>query len=306
MKFKKNIALSKYTTFQIGGPTDYFIEVKNIDEVLEAVKWAKENKQNILPLGGGSNIVISDQGFRGLVIKLGLDRLEIRGETATAGAGVVVSYLINQTLDRDLVGLEFMAGIPGTVGGAIRGNAGTYGQSMADVLTEVRFLDEKYELRSMKPSEALFQYRHSIFKEKKYLILEADLEFKKGDIDAARKLVDERLKYRQDTQPHQPSAGCIFKNLNLTDVDVTKLQAKGIDTTQFEKFQKIPAGYLIDHLGLKGKTIGGAQISEKHANYIVNTGQATADDVITLISFIKQQIRDEYGVQLQEEVQLII
>lgn len=306
MKLKKNIKLSKYTTFQIGGPADYFVEVKNTEEILEAVQWAKEHNQTILPIGGGSNLLISDKGFRGLVIKLSLDKLSFNDEKISVGAGVVVTYLLNQALNHDLIGLEFMTGIPGSVGGAIRGNAGTYGQSMADVISEVRFLDEKYELRQMKPSEASFQYRHSIFKEKKCIILEADLKLTHGDVASARKLIGERLKYRQDTQPSGPSAGCIFKNIILSETDTKKIKAKGIDTEQFVKFNKIPAGYLIDHLGLKGKTMGGAQISTKHANYIVNTGQATAEDVVMLVSFIKQQVRDAYGVQLQEEVQLIV
>jgi len=306
MKIREQVPLSKYTTFRIGGPADWFVSVKNIPDMQKAVAWAREHKQSIFALGGGSNLLVSDQGYRGLVIKMDFNRLDIAGDKVSVGAGVLVSYLLNTALNAGLVGLEFLAGIPGTVGGSIRGNAGTYGLAMSDVLTEIRYMDEDYALKNISLPEAHFMYRHSIFKEKKYIILEADLQLKTGDVEAARKLVRERLKYRQNTQPNGPSAGCIFKNIPLDTVNPEKLKAKGIELEQFTKYQKIPAGYLIDRLGLKGKRIGGAQVSTKHANYIVNIGGATAEDVVMLVSFIKQQIRDEYGVQLQEEVQFIV
>ncbi len=306
MRISKNIALSKYSNFRIGGPADFFVEVKNIADAKQAVAWAQDNRQPILALGGGTNMLIADRGYRGLVIKLNLARLDIQGEMVSAGAGVLVSYLLNQTLNADLVGLEFLTGVPGTVGGAIRGNAGTYGIGLGDVLTMIRYLDEDYQLGEMPAEQGNFAYRHSIFKERKYIILEADLKLKKGDVAAARKLVAERLKYRQETQPNGYSAGCIFKNVPLAEAELDKLKARGLDIEQFAKKQQIPSAYLIDQAGLKGKTIGRAQVSDKHANYILNTGGATAEDVITLISLIKQQIRDEYGVQLQEEIQLII
>lgn len=305
MRIRKNVVLSKYSNFRIGGPADFFVEVKNIGDAKKAVAWAKDNKQSILALGGGTNMLISDQGYRGLVIKLSLNRLEIKGDMVSVGAGVLVSYLLNQTLNAGLVGLEFLTGVPGTVGGAIRGNAGTYGIGMGDVLTLIRYLDEDYQLGEMPAEQGNFVYRHSVFKERKYIILEADLKLKKGDVVAARKLVAERLKYRQNTQPNGPSAGCIFKNVLFAEADLDKLKAQGLDIGPFAKKQQIPSAYLIDQAGLKGKTIGQAQVSEKHANYIINLGGATAENVLTLISFIKQQIRDEYGIQLQEEIQLI-
>lgn len=305
MRIRKQVPLSKHTNFRIGGPADFFVEVKNIEEAKKAVTWAQDHRRPILALGGGTNMLISDQGYRGLVIKLSLNALEIKGEMVSVGAGVLVSYLLNMTLNAGLVGLEFLTGVPGTVGGAIRGNAGTYGIGLGDVLAVIRYLDENYQLAEMPVEQGHFAYRHSIFKEKKYIILEADLKLKKGEVEAARKLVADRLKYRQATQPNGPSAGCIFKNVPLDQVDVDKLKNKGVDTSLFTKYQNIPAGYLIDHMGLKGKKIGGAEVSSKHANYILNTGQANAEDVITLISFIKQQVRDEYGIQLQEEIQLI-
>lgn len=306
MKIQEKVLLNKYTTFKIGGPADYFAEAKTTEDVLAAVAWAQKNNLPIMVLGGGSNILMSDQGWRGLVIKLNLNRLEIIGDRIIVGAGVTVSYLLNQALNHKLVGLEFMAGIPGSVGGAIRGNAGTYGQAIGDVLENIIYLSDHYNVHEMDPRDAHFSYRHSIFKENKSVVLEAVIKLGSGDVAAARELVNQRLKYRQETQPQGASAGCIFKNLTFDQVDVEKLKKQGLDIDQFIPKTKIPASYLIDQAGLKGKKIGGAEVSTKHANYIINSGQATAEDVVTLISLIKQQVRDQFGVQLHEEIKLML
>lgn len=305
MKIQEKVLLKDYTTFKIGGPADYFVLAQNVADLQEAIAFAKDKNLPILALGGGSNLLVTDAGFRGLVIKLDLQRLDFEDDRLTVGAGVLLAYLLNQALDRGFVGLEFMAGIPGTVGGAIRGNAGTYGLAMSDVLTEVSYLDADYQLKTIAVEDCHFTYRHSIFKEKPAIIVEAKLKLAQGDISAARQLVAERLRYRQDTQPNEPSAGCIFKNIAFKDVDIQDLQGRGLELEQFAKHQKIPTSYLIEKAGLKGHAIGGVMISPKHANYLVNVNQATAEQVIMLISFIKQQIRDKYGIQLQEEVQFI-
>ncbi len=305
LNIKEQVLLKDYTTFKIGGPADYFVVVKNLEELKEAIAFAQRRKLAILALGGGTNILISDAGFRGLVIKLDLQELYFIDQELAVGAGVAVAYLLNKSLEQGLVGLEFLAGIPGTVGGAIRGNAGTYGLAMSDVVTEITYLDENYQVQTCRGADCHFAYRHSIFKEIKAIIVVAKLKLVKGDVAAARQMVKERLQYRQDTQPNEPSAGCIFKNIEFKEVDLEKLKALGVEVEKFAKHQKIPTSYLIERADLKGRTIGGAQVSTKHANYIVNTGDATAEQVIMLLSFIKQQIRDKYGVQLQEEVQFI-
>jgi len=306
MNIEKNKSLKEYTTFKIGGPAEYFANVETVENLQEALKWAKDNKQPFRILGGGSNMLISDNGLKGLVIKLNFDKLEFDNTKVIVGAGVLLAYLLNKALENDLTGLEFAAGVPGTVGGAIRGNAGTYGKAMNDVIKKIIYLDDKLAVKEMIKDEAKFAYRHSIFKENSWVILEAELELSKGNIVEARSLVKERLIYRQNTQPNLPSAGCIFKNILFEQVDLKKLEEKNIDIDQFSKFRKIPAAHLIEKAGLKGHSIGGAQVSELHGNYIVNKGGATAEEVIMLISFIKQQVRDKYGVQLQEEVQLLV
>lgn len=305
MNLQQNIPLSQYTTFKIGGPAEYFVEAATTEEVKEALVWAKSNNKRLLLVGAGSNMLISDDGFLGLALKLNLQKLEFAGDIARVGAGVMLAYLINASLDKNFTGLEFLAGIPGTVGGAVRGNAGTYGLGMSDVVTKIIYLDENLQIKEMSNQEAKFAYRHSIFKENKNIILEVEIKLQKGDIAASRALIDERLKYRQDTQPNLPSAGCVFKNVLFENVDLDKLKSKGIEIAKFEKYAKIPAAYLIDSAGLKGHKIGQAQISEIHANYIVNLGGARAESVVMLISYIKQQIRDKYGIQLQEEVQIV-
>ncbi len=305
MKLQKNIQLKDYTTFKIGGPAQFFVEANSIDDVKEALDYAKNNNLKILILGGGSNLLIADYGFAGLVLKLNLIKLEFDKNIITIGAGVQLALLLDEALNKKLTGLEFVAGIPGTVGGAVRGNAGTYGLGIADVVQNIIYLDEDNEIKTMDAKQAKFAYRHSIFKEKKYIILETSIKLESGDAAAARALIQERLQYRKDTQPNQASAGCTFKNVLFKDVDLVDLKKKGLDLDKFSKFEKIPVGFLIEQANLKGHKIGGAEISKLHANYIVNTGNASADDVVMLISFIKQQIRDKYGIQLQEEIQII-
>ena len=306
MKIQKNILLKDYTTFKIGGAAEFFAEVNNTIELQEVLQWAGDNNKQIFVLGGGSNLLVSDDGIKGLVIKLNLNDLEIEGNKVRVGSGVSLTYLLNETLENDLVGLDFVTGIPGTVGGAIRGNAGTYGQDMSRVVKTIKYIDDQYKVVEISADKAKFAYRHSMFKESKYIIVEAGLELKHGNVEEVRKLIKERLAYRHETQPHRPSAGCIFKNVKIEDVDIKDLEKRHLDLSRFANHKKIPVGYLIEEAGLKGHTIGDAQISEKHGNYIINKSNATAEQVIMLISFIKQQIRDKYGIQLIEEVQIII
>jgi len=306
MKIEKNVLLSQYTTFKIGGPAKYFACVKNTEDAQAALEYAEKNNLSCLLLGGGSNLLISDKGFDGLVIKLELDNIEFSDNHVRVGAGWQLSDLIKQCLDKGLTGLEFAAGIPGTVGGAIRGNAGTFGVDMSSVVKTVTYLDEKNVVQKINVDAARFSYRHSIFKEIKAIILEVEIVLVNGGVEDSRRIIAERLQYRLDSHPSEPSAGCMFKNVRFEDVDIQDLEKKGVEMSKFTKFRKIPTGYLIEQLGLKGHQIGGIKVSDKHANYLVNVGQGTAEQAIMLISMIKQEIRDKYGIQLQEEVQLII
>ncbi|MFA5070090.1 MAG: UDP-N-acetylmuramate dehydrogenase [Patescibacteria group bacterium] len=282
MNVKNNIILASYTTFKIGGPAKYFAVVKKEEEMMAGLKWAKENKQPYFILGHGANILVSDKGFDGLVIKNEMKDTETNAAVFVE-SGVVLADLIGQCAGKGISGLEFLAGVPSTLGGAIYGNAGSAQKAIGDFVVSVRALDRDLRVRVFNKADCGFAYRQSIFKNNEYVILSATLKLEKGDayniIEGIKNLM---LKKKETQDLEHPSAGCVFKN------------ADGYI-----------AGRLIDELGLKGKKIGQAQISEKHANYIINLGGATADQVAQLISYIKQQVRDKKKIQLQEEINYV-
>ncbi len=298
-ELKENEPLSKYTSFKIGGPAKYFYIAKTADDLVKAVKAAQEEGIDYYILGGGSNILVSDQGFDGLVIKLQFDNFEIENSKVVCGSGVNLNKLIFDLAEQGYGNLEFVAGIYGTVGGAVRGNAGAYGEDIGDAVEEVEVF-RNGEIIKMTKDECKFSYRNSIFKdpENEDIILSATLKIEKGDKEEIKKKISEIIEKRNKKLPLEyPSAGCVFKNLEYND-----------ELSQFKDWQmhgKIPVARFIDELGLKGKKIGGAQISEKHANFIINTGEATADNVLALISLIKMKVRDTYNVQLQEEIEYV-
>jgi len=276
MKINKNIFLAKYTTFRIGGLAKYFLEAKNREEIIKAVKFAKSKKLPYFILGSGSNILVSDKGFNGVVIKITASRIIKNYNIIKADAGVKLSALLNFCLKNNLSGLEWLAGIPGTAGGAIYGNAGAFGHSMAELVQEVKILNNK--LHDLK-----FSYRDSVFKKNKQIILSIKLKLKKASQKAIKEKIKKYLQQKKATQPlNYPSAGCIFKNPN-----------------------KKPAGYLIDQCGLKGRKIGQAQISQKHANFIVNLGKAKAIDVKKLINLAKKEVKAQFNIDIKEEIQYL-
>jgi len=305
---RTNEPLKNHTTFQIGGPARYFTELSETEDIINALTEAGSENIPYLIIGGGSNLLVSDKGFDGLVVKIKPHELKIEANKVTVDAGYTLAGLLMKTLDEGLTGLEFEAGVPGTVGGAIKGNAGTYGEAMDKAVESVNYINENLEVKTLPNQDCKFSYRHSIFKENdKWLIISAVLQLDRGEVESARKLVEERIQRRMETQPYgQPSAGCAFKNIIYTDEIAKKLVALGWEVSpKFKEYKKIPTAFVIENLGLKGKTIGKAQVSEKHANYIVNLGGATADDVVQLISYIKQQVRDKVGIQLIEEIRYL-
>ncbi len=306
MNIQEHVSLKEYTTFRIGGPARYFCIAQSSHDVIEALRWAQEKKISTFILGGGSNLLFSDDGFNGLVIKLQINFFEVNATMVTVGASVVLAELIEKTLAAGLTGLEFAAGIPGEVGGAIRGNAGTYGVSMGDCIDEVLVVNRStLQEERIKAAECGFAYRHSSFKENGDIIISAKMRLSQGDVSASKKIIDERIQVRHENHPLEPSAGCVFKNIEFSKIDENDLAKRGVDLEQFRKYQKIPTGFLVEQLGLKGKMIGGAAISARHGNYIINNGTATFEDVIILISLIKQQVRDAFGIQLEEEIHVI-
>jgi len=307
-EIKQDVNLAELTTFKIGGAAKFMIKVKSKEELKAAYLWAKEKKEKVFIFAGGSNVLVNDQGVDGLVIKVDNDDVIARSERIDCGAGASLAQAVRLAATNHLTGLEWAAGIPGSVGGATRGNAGAFGSSMAETVETVEaFSIEKkiFELFSKNDSE--FSYRSSIFKEKNsYLIWRVILKLIKGETTKIDKLINDNLNHRNNTQPKLPSAGSIFKNIKLEEIKTNNQElAKYAQVEGKVRDNKVAAGWLIELVGAKGKAIGGAKVSLEHANFIINTGRATSEDVIMLISFIKQQVRNRFKIQLQEEVQYL-
>jgi UDP-N-acetylmuramate dehydrogenase len=306
MEIKKNVSLKNYSTFKIGGKAKYFLIAKNEKEILKGICWAKKKKIPFFILGGGSNVLFSDKGFNGLLIKLQNTQYEIRNTKIIAEAGVPLQKLVLESAKKGLSGLENLAGIPGTLGGAIWGNAGAFGKEIGDLVEEVKTLQIancKLKIEKLKKKDCKFGYRDSIFKRKKnWIILEAILKLKKGKKKEIEKKIKEILKLRKEKQPLRfPSAGSVFKNLPMKKVP------KKVREKFKEKIKNgfLPAAVLIEAAGLKGYQIGGAKISEKHANFIVNIKSAKASDVKELIEKIKKEVKKKFKIKLEEEIELV-
>lgn len=307
INLKENEALAKYTSFKIGGKAKFFLNVLSEEDLKEALGICAEKNIYYFILGGGSNVLISDRGFNGLVLKMSLNSINWFDNLAEAGAGVVLAAFSMLAINRGLGGMEVATTIPGTVGGAIRGNAGAYGWETKDSLLSVKAFDcELGDFKVLEREECEFKYRDSVFKHSPLIAISGTFRFNAQDKDELFRKAKFYQDKKADSQPMEfPNSGCIFKNILIEDTDLKLLEKEDIDISQFRESGKIPAGFLIEKLGLKGKKIGSAQISEKHGNFIINLGGATADEVIQTISFIKQQARDRLGIQLKEEIQYL-
>lgn len=301
--------LAKHTYFKLGGPADLLYEAKSKEALVSAVQSAILYKVPYLVIGGGSNILVSDQGFRGLVIKNrttsiklmgfagGIDngRLGLKEAIVLADSGVPANLLIRHTLDQGLAGLEHMLGLPGSVGGAVYNNSHHLDKLWGDHIVEVEAIDQEGKIKKYTQKELQFAYDYSIFHKTKEVILSASFQLQGGDKDALWAIANAAVKRRATTQPlGSLSSGCMFKNIPLSDA--MRLGTPG--TTQ-------SVGYLLDKAGLKGLRVGGAYVSDIHANFIVNDGTATSQDVQSLIQQIKTEIKAKYGVSLELEVILI-
>lgn len=285
LELRVNEPMSKHTTFRIGGPAALMALPGTMEEVQTVFKTAAELDVEPFFLGNGSNLLVADKGYPGFIVKLTRDFDEIRevSRGVEAGSAVLLSRLSNALVGRGLTGLEFASGIPGSVGGAVTMNAGAYGGEMAQVLEEVAFLDEAGEVCTLPASECDFGYRHSIFSNRKCLILEARFHLEPGDPATIKARMDELTARRREKQPLEfPSAGSMFKR---------------------------PPGHfaaaLIDQCGLKGLTVGGAQVSEKHAGFVVNRGGATCADVLELARRVRERVLAQTGVELEMEVKTL-
>lgn len=284
-EIKKKILLKNYTSFKIGGRAKYFFEAKTKEDIIKSVKAAKKTKLPFFVFGGGSNLLISDTGFKGLIIKILNTKYKIKNTKIYAEAGVPLSLLPGESIKNNLAGLEWAAGIPGTLGGAVFGNAGAFGKSMKDVVEKVEALDVKdLKLKIYDSKKCKFGYRESVFKKKNNLIIvSVVIKLKNGKGPEIKKTTEEHIDYKKKTQPlNYPSVGSVFKNP-----------------------EKTFAAKLIDDCGLRGRKIGMAQISEKHANFIVNLGNAKAKEVEKLIKLAKKEVKNRFNVVLKEEIRYL-
>lgn len=279
--------MAKHTSFKIGGPADVFIKVDNIEELKETLDLSKKNQIPLTIIGNGSNLLVTDKGIRGITAKLNLKDIEIKNENnkqiIKVEAGVPVGLLAQKLLKEEITGFEELSGIPGTIGGAVIMNAGAHGKELKDILKKVTAMDYNGNIHEFTNEECLFSYRNSRFQKEKYIILQATLELEKGNSTEIKEKMDEYMQFRKEKQPIEyPNAGSTFK--------------RGEDFVTAK---------LIDEAGLKGYKVGGAQVSEKHAGFIVNVDNATAKDVIELTDYIKEKIEEKFGKKINLEIQII-
>lgn len=280
-EYKFREKMSRHTTFKIGGEADCFVTVNSLENLSEILRFADKNGIPTFILGNGSNLLVSDIGIDGIVIKLNFDNdITEKDGVITVGADLKLSAFCNFALTNSLTGSEFAWGIPGTVGGAVFMNAGAYGSEIKDIIVSARTVDNKGNIKTYSKDEMCLGYRHSVFKENKEIIIDADFKLALGEKETIKAKMDDLMFRRRDKQPLEyPSAGSVFKR----------------PPNNF-------AGTLIEQCGLKGKQIGGAAVSTKHAGFIVNVGNATCSDVLDLIGFIKSTVFAETGVKLEQEI----
>lgn len=280
-----NEPMSEHTTFKIGGPADYFVSVTKESEISDAILWAKENNIPYMIIGNGSNMLVSDKGIRGLVIEVGKNFADIscEGEKIYVQAGALLSRVAKTAMNESLTGMEEISGIPGTIGGAIYMNAGAYGGEIKNVIETVTYLDCDGEIKTVTADECEFGYRTSIFETGDKVILSTVLKLKKGNPDEIKEKMADFTNRRKTKQPlAYPSAGSTFK------------RPEG----HF-------AGALVENAGLKGYTVGKAQISELHAGFVINIGGATCEDVLGVIRYAQKIVKEKYDVCLEPEIRLV-
>lgn len=307
-KLRQDEPLAPYTTFKIGGPADYFINVTTVDELVTAVTEARKLNIPVFILGGGTNLLIADKGIRGLVIKNSTNKIRVVGmkgqlsahlEThkvyVQAESGVVINQLVRFTAQEGLRGLEMHLGLPGSVGGAVYMNSKWTNPPgyVGDVVYQAEILTPDGQRKVVPQKYFQFAYDTSVIQTSRDIVLSVVFAFSRDDKDRLWSIANESISYRRQTQPQGiKSAGCTFRNVPISEVMARGLPEKATS-----------AGFLVDHAGLKGLTIGDAQISPVHANFIINLGKATASDVVQLITKARDQVKSQFGVTLQEEIE---
>ncbi len=279
--------MSKHTTFKVGGPAECYMKIDDIKDLRNILKFAKNNDIKITVLGNGSNVLVLDKGIEGIVLNIRFNKMEMLNFDgkiyANIGAGVKISIFGHLLLKNEITGFEELSGIPGTIGGAVRMNAGAHGKEFKDIVNTVTCMDYDGNIKQFENKDMEFDYRRSMLKDKKYIVLEVGMQFEKGTEKDIRQKMEEYATYRKEKQPIEyPSAGSTFK--------------RGSDYITAK---------LIDEAGLKGFSIGGAEVSEKHAGFIINKGNATAKDILELIEYVRNKIYEKYNKEIELEIEII-
>lgn len=277
---QEHVRLAKFSTYQVGGEADFFVEVDSADEVAEAMAWANERGLPVFVLGGGSNLLFDSAGFRGLVIAMKSGLIEVRSEHIWAEAGVKMAQVVRAAEEAGLAGLEPWCGLPGTVGGAVRGNAGCFGLETAHVLANARVFFPGEGVKVLGPEDLRYGYRDSLLKERFGVVLDAEFSLRTDQAEDVKMRGREIAKLRIQKQPPGLSTGSFFKNPSTEQ----------------------PAGWLIEQCGLKGLQVGGAKVSEHHANFLMNAGGATSEDFLELSRRIETAVFEKFGVKLEREI----
>ena len=297
------VPLARYTRFAIGGPAEVYAETSDVEAFIAAMDIARASSLEYVVIGGGTNLIVSDAGFRGVVLRFVAERLMAAANRVVADAGVVLQDLIDFAIERGLKGLETLAGIPGSVGAAVYGNAGAYGHSISERVHKVRFLDDG-QVRVFDNEECEFHYRESIFKDhKEWIIFSTELILDASDSAALRRTADDIVKIRNEKfPPTMKCAGSIFKNFLLAE-----LPAAVASQTPASAIRegKVPAAYFLEQVGAKGMVRGDIHVADYHANLIYNAGAGSARDLCDLIDELKLRVRERFGIEVEEEVQYV-
>lgn len=299
-KVKINEKLARHTTFKIGGPANYFVVVEERKKLFGLLDYLNGEGIDYFILGGGSNLLLPDDGLESVVIQIKFGRIDCEGEMIEAEAGALLSQLVALSASEGLSGLSWAAGIPGTIGGAVRGNAGAMGYHIGSNVSQVEVWRDG-EVLILPKDECGFGYRESVFKHNTSdVVTKVWLKFDK----ASKKELAEKIQYNISCRTNQPkgySAGCFFKNVNIDDWPGDKDQLPPL----FLERGTVPVGWMVEQVGMKGKKVGDAQVGAEHCNFIVNTGKATAGDIMSLVEEVKRKVYDKFGVEIEEEVQII-
>lgn len=303
LNISEDVLLSRYTRFGIGGPADLYVETSSETSFIEALKIARASGHDSVVIGGGTNLIVADAGFRGIVLRFTAAAIRNIGECVGAYAGAELQHLVDYAIDRGLRGIETMTGIPGSVGAAVYGNAGAYGHSIMERVHQVRFFDGE-EIRIFNNAECEFHYRESVFKRHKdWIIFSTELHMDAAPAEELRRIAADILRIRNAKYPPtMKCAGSIFKNLILGELPPG---AQAQVPARVVREGKVPSAYFLEEVGAKGMRKGDIHVAEYHANLIYNAGEGKAEELREVIDGLKARVRERFGLELEEEVQYV-